>query len=211
MNEAPLDVPSPIDLRDMHDARQWAQTAPARPGRQECLDLFASMIAGAGASVTRVLELGSGPGFLAERVLQATSTAFEYVALDFSAAMHTLARERLGALASRVRFVERSFKEADWMTGLGQFDWVLTHQAVHELRHKRHALALHAQVLGVLRPQGSYVVCDHFCGASGMTNDQLYMSLDEKERTLSQAGFDDISLRLLRGSLAMHQARKPVH
>lgn len=40
-------------------------------------------------------ELGTEQGFLSERLLKAIGFA-EYVALDFSSAMHALAAERLG-------------------------------------------------------------------------------------------------------------------
>jgi hypothetical protein len=52
--------------------------------------------------------------------------------------MHDLARERLGALAKKVEFVELDFRAADWPKGLGLFDCVITMQAAHETRHKRH-------------------------------------------------------------------------
>jgi ubiquinone/menaquinone biosynthesis C-methylase UbiE len=56
-----------------------------------------------------VLELGSGPGFLARHLLEILLSV-HYVALDFSPAMHTLAQEYLGALAERVVFIEANFK-----------------------------------------------------------------------------------------------------
>jgi cyclopropane fatty-acyl-phospholipid synthase-like methyltransferase len=68
-----------------------------------------------------------------------------YVALDFSAAMHQLAAARLGSATGLVQFIERSFREEGWTCGLEQFDAIVTNQAVHELRHKRHAARLHAQ------------------------------------------------------------------
>ncbi|HSD38074.1 MAG TPA: class I SAM-dependent methyltransferase [Rhodocyclaceae bacterium] len=199
------DVPSPIDLRNMHDAREWAQAAPRRPGRQDFLDLFVAKIAETRRPGTRVLELGSGPGFLAHQVLSVMPN-LEYVALDFSAAMHDLASERLGSLATWVSFVERSFKDADWAAGLGRFDWVITNQAVHELRHKRHTAALHSQVREILAADGSYLVCDHFCGTGGLTNDQLYMTPEEQAQALRDGGFGDVAMLLQRGSLVMHRA-----
>ena len=60
--------------------------------------------------VSRVLELGSGPGFLACHLLKALPNV-HMVLLDFSAVMHELAKQRLGPLVSRVEFVEGSFKD----------------------------------------------------------------------------------------------------
>jgi len=199
-----IDVPSPIDLRRMSDARPWAETALARrPVRPEFFDAFAREIGRDGA---RVLELGSGPGFLAEHLLGAWS-GLDYTALDFSPAMHQLAAERLGERAMRVRFVERSFREPAWVEGLGPFDVVVTHQAVHELRHKDYATTLHAQVRPLLAAGGRYLVCDHHLGGEGLSNDQLYMTVDQQRDALLRAGFTDVEAVLVKGGLALHRAR----
>ena len=76
--------------------------------------------------------------------------------------MHRLALERLGQLAARVMFVERNFRASDWLDGLGVYDAIITHQSVHELRHKRYAQNLHRQVKSLLTPERIYLVCDHY-------------------------------------------------
>jgi SAM-dependent methyltransferase len=201
------DVPSPIDLRRMEDALPWAESALAkRPVRPEFFARFAAAIAQMLPPDARVLELGSGPGFLAQHLLAALPE-IRYDALDFSPAMHTLARARLGDAATRVRFIERSFREPEWTSALGPYDAVVTHQAIHELRHKRHARALHCQVRALLRPRGLYLACDHFVGVGGMTNAALYMTIDEQRQSLEGAGFDDVACLLAKGGLALHQAR----
>ncbi len=199
-----LDVPSPIDLRQMVDAREWADEAMVkRPWRTEFFAEFAEQLV-AGSAV-RVLELGSGPGFLAKFLLDALPH-IAYTALDFSPAMHELAAERIGAACSRIRFVERSFREPAWVEDLGFFDHVVTNQAVHELRHKRHARALHEQVRGLLAPQGRYLVCDHFAGPGGMKNDQLYMTIEEQRIALQEAGFARVEPLLLKRGLMLYAA-----
>jgi predicted methyltransferase len=87
---------------------------------------------------------------------------------------------------------------------------VITHQSVHELRHKRHAPALHSRVLQVLRPGGLYLVCDHFAGEGGMGNTALYMSLDEQREALQGAGFVAIEALWVHQGLALHAARRAV-
>jgi len=201
------DVPSPVDLRRLDDARAWAdEVMVKRPWRVEFFDLFASVIqkAAAGKHV-RVLELGSGPGFLAEHLLKALPS-IEYVALDFSPAMHELAAQRLGPLAECVKFVERSFLEESWGHGLGEFEVVVTLQAVHELRHKSRAPRLHAQVKELLSSGGSYLVCDHFSGEGGMSNDQLYMSVAEQQEAIRLGGFQNVRQLHAKGSLVLHHA-----
>jgi len=153
------DVPSPIDLCDPKDAEEWAATAMAkRPWRADFFARFAEQVSA--LSGKRVLELGSGAGFLAEVILRSVS-GVDYTLLDFSAAMHDIAIERLGELARNARFIRADFRKPDWVDGLPRFDAVVTMQAVHELRHKCRAEALHRQVRGLLAPGGAYLVCDH--------------------------------------------------
>jgi len=199
-----IDVPSPIDLRNIEDAREWASKAmDARPWRIDFFNTFYTELVTVGART--VLELGSGPGFLADHLLS-ISPEFDYTALDFSAAMHQLATERLGDKSCRVVFVERSFREPRWGNGLGPYDAVVTNQAVHELRHKAYATALHAQVRQLLKAGGIYLVCDHFVGDGGMKNDQLYMTIDEQCDALLAAGFNMVESVLAKGGLVLHRA-----
>src|SRR5688572_25660848 len=129
----PRDVPPPIDLCDPRDARDWERTAQARLGRSNMFQAISLELVGLGKANLSVLDLGSGPGFLAAYILDALPEA-QLTLLDFSASMHELARARLGARARPVTFVARSFKESGWSHGLGPYDAVVTNQAVHELR-----------------------------------------------------------------------------
>jgi SAM-dependent methyltransferase len=204
------DVPSPVDLRLADDAREWEQSAMSkRPWRVEFFERFACEIRSTSPEVKVVLELGSGPGFLAEHLLRSLNN-IEYVLLDFSAAMHTLARARLGELARRAIFIERSFKDENWPHGLGTFQCVVIHQAIHELRHKRYAPQLHAHVASILAPGGVYLVCDHFTGEGGMKNEELFMSIAEQELALRSAGFSSVHLVMAKGGLVLHRAAQPI-
>ena len=198
------EVSSPIDLRQMADAQEWADEAMVkRPWRVEFFAEFAEQLAMNNAR--QVLELGSGPGFLAKHLLKALPD-ITYTALDFSSAMHALASQRIAEECERVRFVERSFRDRSWMDDLGPFDHVVTHQAVHEVRHKRHARTLHEQVRGLLGPGGRYLVCDHFAGPGGMANDQLYMTLEEQRTALEDAGFAYVEPIFLKRGLMLYAA-----
>src|ERR1700722_16786747 len=200
------DVPSPIDLRLMSDASEWEATAmEKRPWRAECFAKFADELVHVQPSAARVLELGSGPGFLAYELLSGSSD-LHMTLLDFSEAMHMLARQRLAPVLNRVEFLARSFKDSDWVQDLNAFDAVVTIQAVNELRHKRYAEELHRQVAKVLRPDGTYLVCDHIFGPGGMTNDQLYMTAAEQKSAIESAGYKAVRQILLVGGLVMHRA-----
>lgn len=201
------DVPVTVDFREAAHARQWTEAAMSvRPWRADFFSAFAEVIAQHAGTPCRVLELGSGPGFLAERLLSARAD-LDYVALDFSAPMQVMARERLAAHAGRVEFLVRDLRDPHWGEGLGPFDFVVTHQAVHELRHKRYARTLHAQARERLRVGGTYLVCDHFFGEGGMANERLYMTVEEQREALRSAGFAQVHQLLLKGGLVLHHAR----
>jgi len=199
------DVPSPINWQSPNDVAEWERTAQTRVGRAEMFESFGHELRALGNTNATVLELGSGPGFLAAFLLDAIPS-LRLTLMDFSAPMHDLVRTRLGPRAAQVTFLRRSFKDPDWQEGLGLFDAVITNQAVHELRHKRHALRLHTAVRQVLRHGGVYLVTDHFCGTGGLQNDQLYMTVAEQQEALSAAGFSQVELVATSGSLAMHRA-----
>jgi SAM-dependent methyltransferase len=199
------DVPSPINWQSPNDVAEWERTAQTRPGRAEMFESFGHELRAFGNTSATVLELGSGPGFLAAFLLDALP-ALRLTLMDFSAPMHDLARARLGPRAAQVTFLQRSFNDPDWSQGLGLFEAVITNQAVHELRHKRHAPRLHAAVRQVLRPGGVYLVTDGFFGTEGSQNNQLHMTVAEQQAALLAAGFSQAELVAASGSLAMHRA-----
>lgn len=204
-NETIQDVPSPIDLKDIHDAEEWARTAQQRPGREDVFNEFARQLKSLNKSPLHILELGSGPGYLALHLLE-NIKGLHLSLLDFSDAMHDLAKQRLQPYSEHCEYITRDFKLPRWHQGLQTYDAVITNQAVHELRHKRHASKLHSQVKPLLADDGVYLVCDHFYGEGGLKHDQLYMSIEEQARALQQGGYDNIELALKTGSLALHQA-----
>lgn len=208
-----LDIPSPIDLRRPDHAQEWAETAlQKRPWRPQFFQRFVQEIQAIPSThALDILELGSGPGFLLKELL-GNLPQHRYTALDFSQAMHDLARERLGEQAQYVNFLIRDFKQDDWFKDLTDIDVVVTNQAVHELRHKRHAPALHAQVGQLLKPQGIYLVCDHFTGThegqQGMQNNELFMTVEEQQQALAAGGFSQVKALLCQGSLMLWRAYK---
>lgn len=178
------DVPSPIDLQDRATARDWADAADrTRPWRRQLRERIALEVQPA----KRVLELGSGPGQLAQCIL---ARDVEYTCLDFSPAMHELARERCG---DRATYVLADFKQPGWSRGLGTFDVIVTMQAVHELRHKRHAAPLYREAHAIAP---LLVVCDHASmppAKTRFTEEQLralYATAAEQHAAMREAGFE---------------------
>ena len=206
------DLPYGEDFHDPAQAAAWADAAARkRPWRAEIFDRFAAIVAAEARPGARVLELGSGPGFLAERVLDACPALARYTLLDFSEPMLALSRQRLARHVDRSAFVQADFKADAWPAEAGgPFDFVLSQQAVHELRHKRHAPQLYARVRTLLTPGGTLVVCDHSPeGAPTLRHRRLYMSLDEHRSVLQTARFTAVEVLWTAHAMAMLRAGRP--
>lgn len=194
MTQSPDDVPPGVDFHDTAAAETWATEANVkRPWRAEYFQHFAQEITASSVAQPNVLELGSGPGFLAEHLLRACPNITRYTLLDFAQPMLDMSRAKLQAHTSRTQYVQADFRSTSWGTARGPFDFVISMQAVHELRHKRHAPALYARVGELLARGGVFLVCDHLPGdAPSPTRNALYMTLDENLRALSDAGFTHV-------------------
>jgi len=200
------DVPSPIDFHDPAQCRAWVDdTIRRRPYRPHFFAAFAEALNARHIAPTDILELGSGPGHLAERILQCCPIR-RYVALDFSAAMHDLARERLRSFLDRVEFVQRDFRNPDWGTALGRFDAIVTMQAAHETRHKRHLPAFIRAAKQRLVRSGVLLYSDHYAEDGSDKNPLLMAMKKEQRQALEQAGFTDIHLLLDEGGMALYCA-----
>ena len=200
------DVPTPIDFHDMAQTRAWeADTIQRRPWRPKFFQAFAAALNANFTWPIAVLELGSGPGHLAEAILSNCNIE-KYTALDFSDAMHAIARERLSPFLNKTKFVTRDFRDADWPNGLGQFDAVLTHQAAHETRHVRRLHDLLNRARTCLKPDGLLLYCDHYLKPE-TGNAALYLSRDQQVPALEAAGFSNVTLLLDEGGMALYDAR----
>ena len=211
-----IDIPSPINLKDPLEATQWAKEANIkRPYRLEFFKHYISQILSHPKPDVRILELGSGPGFFAYELLSRQPN-INYTAVDFSAAMHNLAKQRLATIPHTfVDFFLADFKQHDWYTVLNgqRFDYVVIHQALHELRHKAYAYEFHKSIAQqVIQLDGYYFITDHLAQPDGnMKNLELYMTKDEHMQSLSNANFRNIQIGLEIEGLCTLQATLSSH
>jgi SAM-dependent methyltransferase len=204
------DVPSPIDFHDPIQARAWVEdTVRRRPYRADFFVAFVAALNERGSRAPDILELGSGPGHLAEQILRHCAVR-RCVALDFSAAMHDLARARLKPFIDRVDFVQRDFREPDWGEGLGRFDAVVTLQAAHETRHKRHLPAFLRTARERLIAGGPLLYADHYAEEGSDKNPHLMVAREEQPIALENAGFGKVTLLLDNGGMALYAATNTI-
>lgn len=201
------DLPIRVDFRDPATARTWIEeTRIKRPYRPNFFAAFCAALAPRRS--LRILELGSGPGQLAREILLHCDV-HTYVALDFSSAMHEIAAEHLGELASGVTFVLRDFREPAWPANLGPFDAVVTLQAAHETRHKRHLVPLLERARTVIDPGGVVLYADHYLTPETKLR-ALAPARDDQPLALERAGFVDVELRHEEGNMALWCGTNPL-
>ena len=198
------DVPYGDDWDSAANVAAWTEAADRkRPWRAQIRDRIADRVASLPQGA-RVLELGSGPGFLAQRVLERSPHLAGYTLLDFSEHMLAFSRERLAAFPT-ASFLLASFKSADWTRRVvGPFECVVSMQAVHELRNKRHAPRLYEQIYQVLAVPGLTMICDHTPFDNSAASTTLYMTEQEQQEALAQAGFANVRIELSMNGLVLY-------
>lgn len=203
------EIPSPIDFGDPAEARAWVDaTLAKRPWRPRFFAAFTHALSSLPDPSISVVELGSGPGHLAKAILDACPRVTHYAAIDFSPAMHDLARTHLGRQADAVCFELRDFRCEDWSAGLGTIDSIVTMQAAHEVRHKSRLPVLLKQMHAALKPAGTLLFCDHYAEAGSAKSPELYPEYEAQRALLATTGFVEITELLNEGGMALYQCRK---
>jgi SAM-dependent methyltransferase len=135
-------------------AKDYLERRRTIPHRDEG---YASLLEHLPAHPTRVLDLGTGDGYVVGLVRTVHPDA-AFVAADFSAEMLRQARERFAA-DTGVEVVEHDLGEplpAAW----GEFDAVVSAFAIHHV-HDHRKCALYGEVFERLRPGGVLLNLEH--------------------------------------------------
>jgi hypothetical protein len=122
--------------------------------------------------------------------------------------MLALSRERLAAFPA-ASFVLQSFKSEGWTRRVGGgFDCVVSMQAVHELRHKRHAPRLYEQIYQVVAVPGLIMICDHTPFDDSPASTALYMTEQEQQDALARSRFANVHIELSIDSLVLYAGER---
>ncbi len=200
-----------VNLQDKEHARLWAAESPGkRPWRGDFRAAFRDVLQGIKPLPTRILELGSGPGLLAKCLLEQLDIS-EYVLFDFSEPMMEMAREALGPRTD-VTYCLGNFAAKNWEQRLeGPFDAIVSMQAVHEIRHKRHVPWLYSRAATLLRPGGRLVVCDYEpLESDDEFKRQLASTRREQECAMLWAGLEDFQVHMFAHQYYLLSAMKPL-
>ena len=115
---------------------------------------------GRGTPVTRVLNLGCGPGSVMEPFLDAFPQT-EVYGVDFNPTILLLARERLAHFGARAQLFRADLRQSSWMEGIPTpVDAVISATALHWLLPDQ-LTALYYELAGILRPGSILLNADH--------------------------------------------------
>ena len=124
--------------------------------------------------------------------------------------MLATSQERLAEFETRLRLVRADFRDDDWVANVGSVDAVLSMQAVHEVRHKRHVPALYEKIRSVLNPGGLMLICDHLPGEnSDARRSALYMTSEEQLAAFNIAGLRKATVHFVANGMALYKAYAP--
>ena len=147
---------------------------------------FAAELKALGRPFPRALDLGSGRGDLAAHVLREVP-GLRLVTLDFSDTPQAPARSRLASKEGRRTHVVRHLANPGWADGLGRFDAVISHDAVHALLRAHRPSALYAQVRALLLPGAVFLLADRSTGDHDSASP--YLTPDEQREAFDAAGW----------------------
>ncbi|ATU65823.1 SAM-dependent methyltransferase [Piscinibacter gummiphilus] len=147
---------------------------------------FAAELKALGRPFPRALDLGSGRGDLAAHVLREVP-GLRLVTLDFSDTPQAPARTRLASKEGRRTHVVRHLANPGWADGLGRFDAVISHDAVHTLLRAHRPTAFYAQVRALLLPGAVFLLADRSTGDHDGASP--YLTPDEQREAFDAAGW----------------------
>jgi len=206
----------------------WTEPSHARDylGQRERLshqeEGYAALLEFLPSSPRRVLDLGTGDGYLLSRI-RALHPDVDGIAVDFSTEMLGRARARFAGEPA-VTVIEHDLDEALPVTW-GTFDVVVSSHAIHHVDHARKR-ALYGEVRDLLEPGGQFCNLDHVAsptpelrqaflvarGRSPADHDPPSPRLDVETQLvwLRELGFEQVDCHWKWRELALLAGAKPV-
>ena len=134
------------EFHDSAYAAEWAARFEPTPDRLRLFDLMLAELQARIPPHGRVVELGIGPGYLAEHLL-GEMPDIHYTGVDFSRPMLDIAAHRLGRHAPRAEYRQADLVKDTWWTALAgpiDIDAIVSTWALHDLGSQENVAAVYA-------------------------------------------------------------------
>ncbi|MCB1546397.1 MAG: class I SAM-dependent methyltransferase [Hyphomicrobiaceae bacterium] len=180
---------------EFHNAefvRGWANRFVPTAPRLQLFDMILAEIGKLGKPDAHVLELGTGPGYMARHILERNAT-ISYEALDFSDVFFDIARETIGDLVPRVIFTNADLMDQAWPKRLSRRpDAIISTWALHDLGGQQPVADVYRRCHETL-PVGGVLVNGDFIKPDGTAWDYEpgRFPIARHLEFLRQAGFAD--------------------
>ena len=144
------------EFHDMDFSQGWADRFTPTPDRLVLFETILQQIREIESEECHVLELGIGPGYLADYLLNRLSD-ITYEGLDFSKAMLKIAADRLTKFEHRVRYTQADLTK-DWHKKVNQAPKVVVSTwALHDLFSQENIASVYQQTKAILQPDGLFL------------------------------------------------------
>ncbi|MBX2854643.1 MAG: class I SAM-dependent methyltransferase [Rhodobacteraceae bacterium] len=185
-------VGAPHEFHDAAFVRGWADRFVPTEPRLQLFDMILGEVRKLEKTAPHVVELETGPGYIARHILDRHDT-LTLEALDFSQAFFDIARETIGDHSGRVVFTNADLTDQSWPGKLSrQPDAVISTWAPHDLGGREPIADVYARCFETL-PKGGVLVNGDFIKPDGASWEfepgrfEIGIHLD----FLRQAGFAD--------------------
>lgn len=180
------------EFHDDEFVRGWASRFEPTAPRLQLFDMILAEVEKLGKADSHVVELGTGPGYMARHILERNS-ALGYEALDFSDVFMQVAKETIDDLCHRVTFTNADLMTTDWPQKLSKRpDAIISTWALHDLGGQQPVADVYARSYETL-PAGGLLANGDFIKPDGTEWDYEAgrFSIERHLELLREAGFKD--------------------
>lgn len=147
-------------LHEFHNRQyveDWSVQFEPTPPRLELFDGIIERLAGYSFEHRHIVELGIGPGYLAERMLPRIVDV-TYEGVDFSEPMLQIAERRLPDFQKRITFTQIDLLSTDWMSKLkSRPGAIVSTWALHDLGGEAETMKVYADCKAILPAGGIFL------------------------------------------------------
>ncbi len=144
-------------FHDFKTAEEWAKKFSPSPARMDLFETMLKSIKQLGESHFHIVELGIGPGFLADFLLNRLKN-ITYEGIDCSEPMRQLAAKRLESFKDRTTFTTANLTDDNWIKQVSQPPKVVvTTWALHDLFTQDNIHSVYRNTYQLLQNDGIFL------------------------------------------------------
>lgn len=189
------------DLRTQADVAEWTAGLQTRyPERTEVMRHLVAQLKALPFLVPQVVELGPGPGLLAELLLRELPQ-MQYIGFDSSELLLAYAQNQLAPFGTRAKLIHADLNTEDWLAHLpNDIHALISLQAMHDLGDESHISRIYGLARRLLTSGGLLLNADFVVPPGQKNPDQPgRRSIARHLELLHAHGFERVSCTLKLG------------